>query len=383
MRQEDFIAGFPGTLVETYGKALGYIPDPLPAFISLAADVLVQSDQAMLAVGRLDQLGRSLPNPYLLIQPFIRREAVASSRMEGTTADVGQLVLYEAAGVLPGSDSDVREVANYVTAVNYGLNRPTDRPVSVGLVREMHHLLLDGVRGGQARPGQYREQQNWIGRHGQAISDARFVPPPPDQVAGLMLDLEQSWQAPPTLPALIRLALIHYQFETIHPFLDGNGRLGRLLMSVLLDDWGVLGRPLLYLSSAIEPYREEYQDGLLRLSQTGDWNAWVRFFLRAVGEAADDALARGNRLLELQTRLNAQYKDRGMVVALKLVDELFVTPAFSVSAMAERLGVTYEALRRTVERLTDEEVLTEVTGQQRNRVYVASEIVRVVNPLQA
>ncbi len=380
MRREDFAEGFPGTLVQTYGKALGYIPDPLPTIISLAPDVLVQSDQAMLAVGRLDQLGRSLPNPYLLIQPFIRREAVASSRMEGTTADVGQLVLYEAAGVTPGSDSDVREVANYVTAVNHGLNRPTDRPVSVGLVREMHHLLLTEVRGERARPGLYREQQNWIGRSGQAIGDARFVPPPPDQVAGLMLDLEQSWQNPAALPVLVRLALIHYQFETIHPFLDGNGRLGRLLMSILLDDWEVLGRPLLYLSSAIEPYRQEYQDGLLRVSQTGDWNTWIRFFLRAVREAADDALSRGNRLVDLQTRLNAKYKDRGMIVALKLVDELFVTPAFSVTEMADRLGVTYEALRRTVERLTDDQILREVTGQQRNRIYVTPEIVRAVNP---
>lgn len=324
MRQEDFIEGFPGNLVRTYGQALGYIPDPIPTVLSLEPDVLVQSDQTMLAVGRLDQLGRSLPNPYLLIQPFIRREAVASSRMEGTTADVGQLVLYEAAGVMTGPGSDVREVANYVTAVNHGLTRSNDRPVSVGLVREMHHLLLDGVRGGQAGPGQYREQQNWIGRRGQAIDEARFVPPPPDQVAGLMLDLERAWQAPPTLPVLVRLALIHYQFETIHPFLDGNGRLGRLLMSVLLDDWGVLGRPLLYLSSAIEPNRTEYQDGLLRVSQTGDWNAWIRFFLRAVADAAEDALARGNRLINLQARLNARYKGRGTVVALKLIDELFI-----------------------------------------------------------
>ncbi len=379
MRARDFEDAAPGALIQTINGAHAFVPDPLPEKLDLTAEIVLQLESATLAIGRLDQLGRSLVNPHLLVQPFVRREAVASSRMEGTTADLGQLLLFEATRQSPASDSDVREVANYVAAVDYGLRRPRERPVSLGLIREMHQILLDGVRGEQYNLGDFRDRQNWISGSDRSISSARFVPPPPDQVNGLMRDLERYWQTSDRSPALVRLALVHYQFETIHPFFDGNGRLGRLLMAVLLDDWQVLTRPLLYLSTAIERRRVEYHDELLRVSQSGNWSSWISFFLDAVLVSADDALQRGNRLIDLQDRYRIQYGSGGSTTPLKILDLLFETPAFTVSEMSRRVGIGFKAIQSSVDRLASDGVLVEVTGQRRHRVYVASEIVAAVS----
>ena len=379
MRRDEFTDDAPGVLVQTDGNAWAFIPDALPTSLTLSAQVILQVEQTTLAVGRLDQLGRSLLNPYLLIRPFIRREAVASSRMEGTTADLGQLVLYEVFRQPDRGDSDVQEVANYVEAVDYGLRRPQDRPVSMGLVREMHQILLTGVRGQQFLLGDLRDRQNWISGPTRSIGDARFIPPPPHQVPGLLRDLEHYWQTPNSLPALIRLALIHYQFETIHPFFDGNGRLGRLLMAVLLDDWQLLAQPLLYLSTAIERSREEYHDGMLKLSQTGKWDDWIMFFLRAARESADDALDRGNRLITLRETYRTRYTGGATSTPLQVIDLLFETPAFTTSELAQRIGISFGAVQKAVERLSRDRVLREATGQPRNRIYVATEILEIVD----
>lgn len=380
MREKDFQDDAPGDLVTTVQQSLAFVPHPPPTAVNLSAEVNLALERANVALGRLDQLGRSLVNPYLLIQPFTRREAVASSRMEGTTADLGQLVLFEVDGQAQ-SGSDVREVANYVRAADYGLKRPDERPVTLGLIREMHHILLDGVRGRQDQLGEFREVQNWISGPDRSISSARYVPPPPDQVLGLMRGLESYWQSFDGLPSLVRLAVIHYQFETIHPFVDGNGRLGRLLMTVLLDDWGVLTHPLLYLSAAIEGERHVYHDGLLAVSQRGAWDDWIAFFLRAVAVSAEDALDRGNRLVDLLKGYEKTYRGRSPTLA-NLTEQLFETPAFTVSEMAERLGIWFGTAQSAVERLVSDGVLREATGQQRNRVYVAAEILAVVDAAQ-
>ena len=247
----------------------------------------------------------------------------------------------------------------------------------------MHQLLLEDVRGAAKMPGQFRQSQNWIthSKRSDDIASARFVPAPPEHVLDLMLDLENYWRTSHALPAIIRLALIHYQFETIHPFLDGNGRLGRLLMAVLLDDWKILRQPLLYLSNVIERSRGDYHDGMLRLSQTGEWNEWLRFFLQAVLESADDALNRGNRLLALRDSYRAHYGTGATTTPLQIIDALFESPTFSPSDLARGINVSFGSVQYAVSHLVDDGVVIEITGRRRNRVYAAPMIIRILNDI--
>lgn len=239
-------------------------------------------------MGELSGMGRRLPNPHLLIGPFLHREAILSSRIEGTHATAKELVLFEA---MPQSLStpDVKEVANYVQAMKYGLARLKELPVCLRLIKELHEILLKGVRGDQHRPGEFRDEQNLIGEQGQSPAQARFVPPPHKDMIEALYALEKYMATPTDIPVLIQLALIHYQFETIHPFMDGNGRIGRLLTTLLLCERGCLPDPLLYLSAYFERNRDAYMDALLLVSQRGSWEDWIIFFLRGVLEQAKDA----------------------------------------------------------------------------------------------
>lgn len=380
VRREDFASEAPGRLVRTDRGAWAFVPDPLPPRLDLNLATVNLLNETALAIGKLDGLGRTLTNPYLLNRTFLRREAVASSRIEGTTTDLGQLLLFEESARVAEPNADVEEVANYVTALEYGLDRPAERPISLSLVKEMHALLMQGVRGGDKRPGQFRDRQNYIReRLGTGIEGARFVPPPPTEVPGLLDDLQRFVVAPSELPPLVRLAMTHYQFEAIHPFDDGNGRLGRLLVPLLLREWGLLDRPLLYVSDELDRCREEYMDGLLRVSQRGDWTGWLGFFLGAVRAQAHDALGRSERLLALRERYRGPYQLGGRSGRLlQVVDDLFERPTLTVSRVADRLGVTYPSAQKLVDRLVADGVVAEVTGQRRNRVYVAAEIVEVL-----
>jgi Fic family protein len=308
----------------------------------------------------------------------VRKEAVASSKIEGTQADLGQLVLFEELDVTKDPASDVREVSNYVQALNYGLVHQTDQPVSLWLVRAMHARLMEGVRSDDLSPGTFRIRQNYIARQGQSIRRARYIPPPPTLVPDLLENLEQYITSASPYPPLIRLAFVHYQFEAIHPFVDGNGRLGRLLISLLLCKWDILPVPMLYLSDFFERRRTEYVDCLLRVSTEGQWKAWILFFLEGVRVQARDAVVRSDRLMRLRESYRSRYQDRRTARMVQTIDMLFERPVLSIPRLAKVLGITYRSARAIVTTLVNDGILEELTGQARNRVYGAMEIFDVL-----
>ncbi|MCB0110043.1 MAG: Fic family protein, partial [Caldilineaceae bacterium] len=308
MNIEQFRQSPSGRLVrDGYGEAAywAFVPHPLPPTLNFDLPLLQVLSSADRALGELAGLGRNIPNPQLLLQPFMRREAVLSSRIEGTQADVADLYAYEAGQLmLPGfrsqaPESDVREVLNYVRALEYGLERIKEFPLSLRLLREMHEHLMNGVRGDHLTPGEFRRSQNWIGGYGVGLQDAAYMPPPVDEMKDSLSDFERYLSAVDDYPPLIRLGLVHYQFEAIHPFLDGNGRIGRLLITLLLVHWDLLPLPLLYLSAYFEEHRQHYYDGLMNVSTQGNWHGWLTFFLTGVTEQAKDAIQRAKGLQDL------------------------------------------------------------------------------------
>ena len=383
MKPSDFEVGSPGHLVrqtDPSGAYLAYVPDPLPRSLLLSMETVALLSRSDQALGELKGIGQMLPNPNLLINPFIRREAVSSSRMEGTITNFEQLVLFEVDQAEGEAFADRQEVANYVVATRYGLDQiNAGRPIHLRLIRDVHHRLMQGVRGEDKMPGEFRTRQNMIGRSGQAPADARFVPPPVTELGETLDDLERFINQPTGMPVLIELALIHYQFETIHPFLDGNGRVGRLLINLLLCDRGNLTQPLLYLSSYLERHKAEYIDHLLRVSQTGEWEPWVKFFLQGVAIQARTAIDRSNELLALRDRLRTKWIKTRTNKILELIDMLFETPAVTITGLSQRLDTTFKAAQGCVDKLVADGTLVEVTGKLKKRVYLAPEIVRIVN----
>jgi len=326
-----------------------------------------------------------MTNEHGFRNPFIRREAVLSSRIEGTQADLADLYVFEARQLaLPGfqparEEADVREVFNYVRALEYGLERVNTLPVSLRLIREVHARLMEGVRGEHATPGEFRRTQNWIGAPGCTLNDATFVPPPVDEMHTALDALEKYLHSKDEYPPLVRLAFIHYQFEAIHPFIDGNGRIGRLLLILLLVHWGLLPLALLYLSAYFEKHRQAYYDLLLSVSTRGAWREWVEFFLRGVAEQARDAVVRAKRLQDLQLAWRTKYqRARGAGLLLGIVDALFAVPVLTPRQVAGQLRVSHPAAMQALRRLEQDQILKEISGKQRNRLYVAPEIVQAL-----
>lgn len=380
MRPDDFEQGFPGRFVRVTGRGgkagWAFIPDDLPPdddFVDL--EIASAAERAGIALGNLNGSGRMLRNPTLLLQPFMRREALASSRIEGTRAEFDQLILFEAADPGTPQDPDIQEVTNYLHTVYSGWQRPRERPFSTGFIMELHQQLMDGVRGSTKGPGVLRPNQVMIGSGGDDISNARFVPPPPEEVRELLERLCDYIVAPSKLPALVRLALIHYQFEAIHPFQDGNGRLGRILMPLILGEWQMLDLPLLYLSEYFEDHRSEYVDALYAVSQRGAWKEWVLFTLLAIEHQSCDAMIRSQYLLTLREDLREKYQAGKSTNTLRIVDLLFEMPAVTISRAATYLDITNPAASRIVGQLVEDGVLEEVTGFRRNRIFVARGIV--------
>jgi Fic family protein len=363
-----------------------FVPNPLPADLPPDSELMATLADASYALGELAALGRGLSNPHLLINPFIRREAVLSSRIEGTQANVADLYAFEVGQLpLPGFDpapaeSDVLEVANYVVALEYGLERQQTLPLSLRLLREMHARLLRGVRGGQATPGGFRTSQNWIGRPGCTLADAQFVPPPVPEMEAALAAFEIYLHADdPANPALVRLACIHYQFEAIHPFLDGNGRIGRLLTSLLLVNWRLLPSPLLYLSAYFERERHRYYDLLLAVSERGAWRDWVLFFLAGVAEQARDAGARAKRLEDLRSSWQRRLTHaRGSALSLALADALFSLPIITIPKAQKLLGVTYRSAHLNVEKLVGAGILRQAGESSYGKTYVADDILQII-----
>ena len=323
-------------------------------------------------------VGETLPNPHLLIRPFLRREAVLSSKIEGTQTSISDLFLFEASGARRDRLGDAREVANYVHALEHGLSQLERLPLSVRLANEIHERLLEGVRGKDKTPGELRTRQVWIGSEGTSIEEARFVPPPADYVRDLLTDWEAFLNEDVQMPPLVQCALMHYQFEAIHPYFDGNGRIGRLLIALFLCAKRVLPTPLLYLSAYFERRRDDYYDHLFAVSQTGRWEEWLRFFLDGVAEQAQDALVRSRRVRQLQDRYREllQHK-RESGNAFRLLDELFANPFLTAPLASHVLSVTSAGARGILERLVEAGVLEEVSGTW-PKFYVARELLHVI-----
>jgi Fic family protein len=367
------------------GAYRAFVPHPLPPELALDLELARTLSGADRALGELAGLGRTLTNPNLLIRPFVRREAVLSSRIEGTQANIADLYALEARQLpLPGLSGappeDVQEVANYVHALEYGLERLDTLPVSLRFIRELHERLMAGVRGEHATPGEFRRSQNWIGAPGCTLNDATYVPPPPAGLLDALDGFESYLHAENSYPPLMRLAFIHYQFEAVHPFLDGNGRIGRLLIVLLLVHWELLPWPLLYLSAYLEQRRSTYYDLLLAVSQHGAWREWIVFFLQGVTEQARDAIGRAKRLQDLQTEwLDQLTREAAPVLALRLVNLLFDTPLVSVSLVEERLGCSNRAARLNVQKLIRAGILQPIGDRAYGRWYRAVAILQIID----
>lgn len=379
MNPSDFTADSPGRLVKIREGIHAFVPSSPPGHIVLSPGTEQLFESASISLGVLRGLTESLPNPNLLLRPFIRREAELSSRIEGTYASQEELLLFEFDPKLEANKPDVREVANYVQAMEYGLERLGKFPISLRLIRELHERLMRGVRGSDKSPGEFRKMQNFIGHRTRGIAGARYVPPPVAELSRCLGEFERWLHARSQTRVLVQLPLMHYYFEAIHPFEDGNGRIGRLLLSLLLVERGLLPKPMVNLSAYFEHNRRDYQDHLLHISQKGSWESWIRFFLQGVFEQAEEASKKTKRLLELRQ----QYRSKMQTVkapsrVLQLVDELFITPALSVPGVKKRLNVTFPTAQVLIQKLISAGILREVTGHQRNRVYFAPAILEVL-----
>jgi Fic family protein len=367
-----------GKLVRAAGGIWAFVPNALPPAIEWDTELASQMSRADLAVGTLSGLGETLPNPHLLIYPFIRREAVLSSRIEGTQSSLSDLLLFEATQV--EKRGDVREVQNYVRAMEYGLKRLVELPISLRFIRELHGILMEGVRGGQATPGEFRQSQNWIGPAGATLNEATFIPPPVAEMQECLSELEKFLHSDTKLPPIIQTAMVHYQFETIHPFLDGNGRIGRLLITLLLCQKNVLSRPLLYLSAFFEKHRAQYYELLLNISRSGQWRKWIEFFLQAVTEQSDDAVSRSRHLLELLRNYSQLAREKHLPpTAGQLVELIFMKPVLNAKTAQELLKVSYPSAQYALASLENAGILTEITGRKRAKAYAAKEILKALD----
>lgn len=380
MDGSQFSVGVAGDLVPTI-KGVAFVPHPLPPKRPLdLAPLLPQVARATKALGELSGLGRTLQNPYLLIRPFMRREAVASSKIEGTVTSLSQLFLFEVENKTSAPD-DAREVYNYVRALEHALGRLADLPISSRLIKEAHQKLLHRVgknRGSTIVPGEYRRDQNWIGA--RSIENARYVPPPPLEAANAMSDLEKYINSnDDELPIIIKIALVHYQFESIHPFPDGNGRVGRLLIPLMLCEKEELSQPLLYLSTYFEKHYEQYIDCMLAVSKNGSWESWIGFFLNGVEETCLDAISLSQKLLDLQMEYRIKIQQaRSSALLGRLVDLIFEHPAITVPYAAAQLEITYNAAKNNIDRLLELEILRPSAEDFRPRFYWAHEVMNIM-----
>ena len=364
-----------GHIVPIEDGLSAYVPGPLPRHIELDSSLVYRLDEASRAVATLAGVGETIPNPHLLIAPFMRREAVLSSRIEGTQTSLSDLLLYEASRRPRG---DVLEVHNYVRALEEGLRLLDDLPICLRLVNQTHSTLMSGVRGQDKRPGEIRNAQVWIGSAGTPMRDARYVPPPPGLVLDAMSDWERFANEEMEIPPLVQCALLHYQFEAIHPYLDGNGRMGRLLIVLFLCAKQVLRTPLLYLSAYFESDRQKYYDELFNVSVTGDWGRWLRYFLDGVTEQARDALSRTRQMRELQEKYRDLLQERRESAnALRMVDILFAQPYMTAPRASQFLGVTQAGARRLLDRLVVLGIL-KMNPDTWPRLYVADQLFEII-----
>ena len=366
---------------------LAYFPPNLPRHYQLTEDLIRVLSSADRALGELSGVGKRLQNPHMLIQPYLRKEAVLSSKIEGTQSSLSELLLFEAGAQSPADrQADLHEVTNYVNALNLGIARLPKLPISQRLIQELHARLMRGVRGGDRTPGRFRTTQNWIGAPGTPIEAADFVPPPPGPaLAETLDDWEKFIHERDAVPPLVRCALMHYQFETIHPFSDGNGRIGRLLMPLFLLSEGHLSQPLLYLSAYFESNRDSYYDALSEGRFTGNLIPWLTMFMQAVETQARDAATRADKLTFLESQYRKRIAKSRSSVIYPLLDQIMTNVYVTTGEVARRHNVTYPTAQNAVSELVRAEVLKEVTGRSSYRIYAAPEILAVLegNPARA
>ena len=378
MNKNDFLASQAGQPVYTSRGYWAFIPTPLTPNISYDPQLVLALSRADAALSELSGLGRHVINPRILIASYIRKEAVLSSRIEGTRAGIADLLLDDLETPEQVSNrADLKEVQNYVAALEYGIERLSSLPLSLRLVKEIHARLMEGVRGGNATPGEFRHSQNWIGPAGSSLADAPYVPPPADEMLDCLAQWELFLHDRGGFPELIQCALLHEQFEAIHPFLDGNGRIGRLLITLFLIERGRLSQPLLYLSAYIEAHRQEYYDLLQRVRTHGDWNSWLHYFLRGVEETSKQAVRQAGALMDLREHLHLELRSKPKAAAL--IDPLFSNPYITVSRTAELLKVSLPTARQVVRVLEESGLLQEVTGRAWGKTYVATRILELID----
>lgn len=377
MDAAQFTKKSPGRLARTLDRNCAFVPDPAPRSLRLSSEAVDLLDEASNRLGVLEGIGRRLPNPELLIGPYLRREAVLSSRIEGTQTTLGDVYASEAQLPLE-YPPDVQEVLNYMAAHRYGLERLATLPLSLRFIRELHERLTTGVRGAEKRPGEFRTYQNFIG--GTREDNATYVPPPPLEMKECMKDLD-SFMHEGSLRPLVHMAILHYQFEAVHPFGDGNGRVGRLLMAVFLNQQGLMPQPLLYLSGYFERTRSAYYNGLMRVSTHGDWDAWIRYVLEGVRVQAEEAAELADRLQELHARYRADlHARRATVNALALVEHLFISPLVTTKAVQQHLGVSHPTARSAIRTLEEAGILSEYEpGRRWGRTFAADEIYNIIS----
>lgn len=378
-KNDDAHRGRAGGYVRQATGYRAFIPKPLPPDnppVSFDSEMLTLLSRADIALGRLDGASEILPNADLFVAMYVNKEAVLSSQIEGTQASLIDVLAFEAAAAEPENPQDVEEVVNYVAALNYGLERLETLPLSLRLIREIHERLLAGVRGAERDPGSFRTSQNWIGHAGCTIETARFVPPPPYEMIKALGDVEQFMHSTAPMPPLVTIGLIHAQFETIHPFLDGNGRMGRLLITFYLCQRRILRKPLLYLSHYFKLNKSDYYEYLQRVRDEGAWEDWLKFFLRGVYDVATEATATARKVVNLREQhrsLIAREFPRGAGTATRLLEFLYERPITTVKLVADRLGQTYAAANNLVGKLTELGILREMTQRERNRRFVYDE----------
>ncbi|MCJ7496813.1 MAG: Fic family protein [candidate division Zixibacteria bacterium] len=371
-----------GKPIKTEKGYWAFVPNPLPPAIAYTKELVALLSEADRQLGNLSGVGALLPNPDLLITPYIKREAVLSSKIEGTQTSLSDLFYFEAANKeekrRETERTDVLEVVNYVSAINDGIKRLKELPLCLRLIREIHKELMRGVRGEHLTPGEFRRSQNWIGAPGCTLNEAEFIPPPVQEMNEALKDFEKFLHDRENFPGLIQCALIHYQFEAIHPFLDGNGRIGRLLITLFLCERKYLVYPLLYLSSFFEKYRSEYYDRLMAVSEKGEWEEWIKFFLRGVAVQSKDAVENSRSILNLLEKYRKLIQQqRTSIYVLKLLEEIFLNPFVTVPYAAKKLETTYPTAKSAIQRLKEAKILFEVTDKRWGKVFCAKELLEL------
>lgn len=370
-----------GSYIKQPAGYKAFIPKPLPPKppLKIEGDLQNLLSTADMALARLDGMAEILPNMDLFIAAYVKKEALLSSQIEGTQASLENLFEFESGDKLENVN-DVREVVNYVKALNHGIERLDKLPMSLRLIKEIHSLLLENVRGSEKSRGEFKKSQNWIGPPGCTLNEATFIPPPPHETKEAMGDLEHYMHARNRLPVLIDCALIHYQFETIHPFLDGNGRMGRLLITFYLYWKDVLHRPLLYLSYYFKKNRQEYYDRLNSVRENGNYEQWLEFFLKGVAETSVAAMETAKKILELQTahRQMLWQKKISSPIAVGILERLFYTPVISINDIADHFDISYPAASTLVSQFEKNGILKEITGRKRDKRFAYDNYLKIL-----